>query len=126
MAVWIEDCVFAEFQDAKVAGYKTLVRRLSQQLRTKEDFKSSALYSHNIEDIRILVSQLNGPSGIQETRNATGAGSTNPFAGPRPGVGSAPTRGGMANRGAPRGGMTRGGSRFAAPLPQNINSIDVF
>lgn len=39
VGIWLEESVCLHIGDSKSANYKTLVRRVSQNLRSKEDFK---------------------------------------------------------------------------------------
>jgi hypothetical protein len=43
VGIWLEESVCTQIGDSKSANYKTLVRRVSQNLRSKEDFRQNAL-----------------------------------------------------------------------------------
>jgi hypothetical protein len=43
IAIWIEEAICNQIGDFKSANYKTLVRRVSQNIRSKDDFKTNTL-----------------------------------------------------------------------------------
>ena len=54
-ACWLEEAISDVMGDASKANYKTLVRRISQNLRTKEDFKESVLQAQTKEQVISIV-----------------------------------------------------------------------
>lgn len=55
VGIYLEEAICSQIGDAKSANYKTMVRRISQNLRSKEDFKQNALEARSQVDATTLI-----------------------------------------------------------------------
>ena len=127
LSVWLEEAIFDKINDSKQANYRTMVRRMTQAIRTKEEQKQEILACTDPDSVnnwaQDFVGQRSGASatkassGAQETGNAD---SSNPFGGAEQSAQRNPFAGRGMPMARPRGGPPssrgRGGPRFP-PAP---------
>ena len=74
LSLWVEEIIFEKFQDSSAPEYRTLVRRLSQQLRQKEEQKSTLMTCSDRDSVNNFVQEF------MPQRSSGGLGATtSPF-----------------------------------------------
>ena len=58
LTVYIEECIFEKFQDSKSTNYKTLVRRITQAIKQKEEVKSTILTCSDKQSVANFVQEF--------------------------------------------------------------------
>lgn len=91
LSLWVEEIIFEKFQDSATANYRTLVRRLSQALRQKEEQKSTLMTCSDRESVSNFVQEFMNQrnSGLNSSPfGRTSAASSNQIAQGAPGTGN--------------------------------------
>ena len=64
LSLWVEEIIFEKYSDSSAANYRTLVRRLSQALRQKEEQKSTLMTCSDRDSVNNFVQEfMNQRSG---------------------------------------------------------------
>lgn len=54
-SIWLEEAIYHQVGEASRANYKTLARRVSQNLRSKPEFKTQVIQAQNQTEMGSLV-----------------------------------------------------------------------
>ena len=117
--MWAEQSIFDTIGESKSVNYKTLVRRVSQAVRSKEDIRDKIISSNSQEQVKAVVDSIGGNQSPTRPSLEDEQACSNPFA--SAGRGRAVPRPGGAGRGANR--MTQ--NRFAVPTSTGASMFAV-
>ena len=58
--MWAEQSIFDTIGESKSVNYKTLVRRVSQAVRSKEEIRDKVISSNSQEQVKAVVDSIGG------------------------------------------------------------------
>ena len=73
VSIWLEEAIACHIGDFKTANYKTLIRRVNQNIRTKEDFKLAVIKARSQDDASALIENFvsgRGPASKHQNDNS--------------------------------------------------------
>jgi hypothetical protein len=62
LGLWAEDAIYARFADIGL-NYKTMVRRLTQQLKAKEELKSTLMTCGDLPSVQNFINEFSNQKG---------------------------------------------------------------
>lgn len=77
LGIWAEDAIYDRFSDVGL-NYKTMVRRLTQQLKQKEELKSTLMTCGDMRSVQNFISEFaNQKGGVPSASSAFGSPAKN-------------------------------------------------